>query len=272
MDFIVIAILSLILRCEKRPMPFVLVATFTSAFQISRLYLPGSDTVGFVLWLVTVMLACVCAFPKLKGLKLFTAFSLFLLLSGGLSLLLTLLFKALGRPTLPEGMTKGSGGVIPLCVCLFSGFVAHILKKLFLALGRRIKRKSKDQVAVLGVTSGEKTVELSAYRDSGNLLREPISGLPVIILGRENMEKIVPEGLRSVFFSEKDSDRVSLSDARRVRIIPIMPVGTGGARILFGYVPDKITLNGKEVKACIALDKGNTSFGGCEALLPSALI
>jgi sigma-E processing peptidase SpoIIGA len=271
MDLIVIAAVSLVMKCEKRPIAFALVACFTSAFQISRLYLPGSDAVGFILWLVTAMLACVCAFPRLRGIKLFVAFSLFLLISGGLSLLLTILFKAIGRPTLPEEMTKGSGGVIPLCVCLFSGFVARLLKRVFSALGKRLKGRSGSRVATLGVTSGEKTVEFSAYRDSGNLLREPISGLPVIILGSKNMEKILPEGLRSVFFSEKDSDRISLSDASRVRIIPIMPVGTGGARILFGYVPDRITLDGKEVRACIALDKGNASFGGCEALLPSVL-
>ena len=91
--------------------------------------------------------------------------------------------------------------------------------------------------------------------------------------GIEKMKKIVPDSLHSVFFSSKNSfDEPSLSDARRVRIIPIMPVGAGGARILFGYVPDKIMLDGSEVSACIALDTGSSKFGGCEALLPNCLI
>ena len=271
MDLMVFTLVAIVMKLDKRPLAFLMASCFTSAFQISRVYLPGSQVIGFLLWLTVVTVSCTTAFPKLKKRRFLLAFSLFMIFSGLLSILLMLLFRTIGTPELPEAMGKGSGGVIPLCICLFSAFAAKMLKKPLSLLLKKIGKGKKLLTATLAVTSNGQTLVLSAYKDSGNLLREPIGGLPVIIVGRENMEKIVPNGLRSVFFSEKDSSHVSLSDAKRVRIIPIMPVGSGGAQILFGYVPDKITIDGKEVGACIALDKGNARFGGCDALLPNCL-
>ncbi len=269
MDFLLFVLLSLVLRAKKKPLRLFMAATITAALPIAQMLLPGNEILSFVILMITSFTACAIAFENFGFIKLSLSFVLFSLLSSVISELLTKLYLYLGDLTLVPENTGGSGGIIPLAVCVG----ASALSALFSYIIKRVKKRKKTLKTTLTVISDQITVEMSAYCDSGNLLREPVGGLPVIITGMEKMKKIVPDSLHSVFFSSKSSfDEPSLSDARRVRIIPIMPVGAGGARILFGYVPDKILLDGSEVSACIALDTGSSKFGGCEALLPNCLI
>lgn len=115
--------------------------------------------------------------------------------------------------------------------------------------------KSKKTVTVCFEAGGEKT-ELSALVDSGSLVREPISSLPVVIVSY----KALPEINSGIKFEEKQL---------RIRMIPIKSVG--GEKLLTGYVPDKISIDGKEVSAVIAIDKENESFGGHGGIVPSCL-
>ncbi len=269
MDLLIFLLVAAVLRAKKKIPRLFVAAIVTAALPIAQMFFPGNSGISFVISIITSFTACVIAFEGLGFIKLSFSFVLFSTLSTVISELLTKLYIYLDKFSFVAEPSKGSGGIIPLVICggatILSGIVSYIAK--------RIKKRKKTLKTTLTVISDGKAVEMSAYCDSGNLLREPIGGLPVIITGMEKMKNIVPESLHNVFFLSKSSlNEPSLSDAKRVRIIPIMPVGTGGARILFGYVPDKILLDGSEVRACIALDTGSSRFGGCESLLPNCLI
>ena len=267
-DLILLLALAVILRAKKRLLPIFAAATLTAAIPIVQLMLPGNAVVSFIIRLAASFLACFIAFEGTSVIKLSVAFALFSSLSSLVAELLSRLYPMLDSLSFISE-AGGSGGIIPLAVCLGASVLGACVSK---ALAGTKKRRRKQRV-VLNVISDQKSVEMSAYCDSGNLLREPIGGLPVIITGSAKMKTIVPESLHNVFFSSKSAPyEPSLSDARRVRIIPIMSVGSVGARILFGYVPDRILIDGVEVSACIALDSTSESFGGCDALLPNALI
>ena len=268
MDILIFLLVSCILRAQKSFVRFFAASLVTAAFPISQLFFSGNDTVGFFLGLLTSFAACMIAFYDSGFFKISLSFAIFTILSSTISEALTYLYKYLDSIAVMPEIKNGSGGIIPLTVCIASAALAWILGLLI----KKLKGKTGALTTTISVFSDGKSVELSAYCDSGNLLREPAGGLPVIITGREQMENILPKSLHSVFFSSKNIGEPTLSDARRVRIIPIMPLGAGGARILFGYVPDKILLGGEEVSACIALDTCNSKFGGCEALLPNSLI
>lgn len=268
MDLLLFLIVSLILRGEKKLGRFLVASTVTASFPITQLIFPGNEKISFFIGLLAVFAACMIAFYNSRFIKISLAFVLFSLLSSALSEGLVALYKYLDSLKLLPEIKGGSGGIIPLIVCIFSLVLSWVLSRTV----KFFKKRVTPLKTTLTVCSDGKKVEMSAYCDSGNLLREPVGGLPVIITGRVQMENIIPKSLHSVFFSSKGIGEPTLSDARRVRIIPIMPLGAGGARILFGYVPDKILLGDKEVNACIALDNGSSKFGGCEALLPSSLI
>ncbi len=268
MDILLFLLVSVVLRTKKRIPRFFAASVLTAAFPITQLLFPGNVTVGFFLGLLTTFCACMIAFYESGFVKTALSFVVFSLLSSITSEALVHLYKYLDSTTVLPEIKNSSGGIIPLVVCIASAAVSWLISLII----KGLKKKVSPLKTTLTVLSDGKSVEMSAYCDSGNLLREPVGGLPVIITGREQMENIVPKSLHSVFFPSKGMGEPTLSDARRVRIIPIMPLGAGGARILFGYVPDNILLGGENVNACIALDPGNSKFGGCEALLPSSLI
>ena len=268
MDILLFLLVSVVLRTKKKITRFFAASVLTAAFPITQLLFPGNATVGFFIGLLTTFCACMIAFYESGFIKTALSFVIFSLLSSLTSRALVCFYKYLNSITVLPEIKNSSGGIVPLAVCVASAAVSWMLSLII----KRLKKKVSPLKTTLTVLSDGKSVEMSAYCDSGNLLREPVGGLPVIITGREQMENIVPKSLHSVFFRNKSLGEPTLSDARRVRIIPIMPLGAGGARILFGYVPDKILLCGENVNACIALDPGNSKFGGCEALLPNSLI
>jgi len=268
MDLLLFLLVSLVLRSEKKFFGFLIASAVTASFPITQLIFPGNEQISFFIGLLAVFAACMIAFYNSGFIKISLAFAIFSLLSSVTSEGLLSLYKYFDSVAeLPE-IKSGSGGIIPLAICIFSLILSWIITNTV----KVFKKKVVPLKTTLTVFSDGRGVEMSAYCDSGNLLREPVGGLPVIITGRQQMENIIPKSLYSVFFSSKGIGEPTISDAKRVRIIPIMPLGAGGAHILFGYVPDKILLGGEEVSACIALDSVNSKFGGCEALLPNSLI
>ncbi|MBE6618374.1 MAG: hypothetical protein E7626_01155 [Ruminococcaceae bacterium] len=245
-----------------------LAALVSAGVSILLCTFAGNTLFSFFIHISAVLLACFICFDKLPALRFGSIYALFLVLEAGLSFALTKLFSLI-NDNFEVKQASGSGGIIPIALCAISVLLSGIVSRVF----SRIKRKRMPKSAIVTVFSGESKTVMSAYCDSGNLLREPMGGLPVIITGAGKMHSIVPPELYGVFFaSEKCLGESTLDGARRLRIIPIMPVGTGGARVLFGYVPDRVLVDGREVEVCIALDTGNDSFGGYDSLLPSALI
>ncbi len=61
--------------------------------------------------------------------------------------------------------------------------------------------------------------------------------------------------------------RVKAADpALRIRAVPL--TGFGGERVLFGVVPEKLAIAGRETEAVVALDPGEGTYGGADAIVP----
>lgn len=98
-----------------------------------------------------------------------------------------------------------------------------------------------------------KTVRLYLKADTGNALREPFSGLPVLVCRAEALQDILPEEIGR--FSETGG--VSASAARGLRLIPFESVG--GAGVLPAFRPEKVTVEktGQELPCYIAVLRQN---------------
>jgi len=100
---------------------------------------------------------------------------------------------------------------------------------------------------------GGRAITLTALVDTGNDLRDPVSGLPVIVVDLNSLSEIIPGELTAFFTSTWDSVPGELRETlfqRRLRLIPYKNVsGTGG--ILPGFKPDFLILrekNGREAQ------------------------
>lgn len=108
-----------------------------------------------------------------------------------------------------------------LLACISAAYLIVILtEKLFLS-----RSKERDLFDLTIFTSG-KTITIKGLSDTGNNLKEPFSGAPVIICDAEMVEKIHPG-----------------PDSLNIRIIPCLTVT--GEGMLEAFRPDEVIISGK---------------------------
>ena len=88
---------------------------------------------------------------------------------------------------------------------------------------------------------------IKGFLDTGNSLKDSITGLPVIIIGRNVAESILSD-------AEKFLELTSCVE--KLKIIPYHTVD-GKNSILPAFKPDKVTLNGNEIDVIVAVSKEN---------------
>ena len=166
----------------------------------------------------------------------------------------------------PQGETADSASVW-LFVILAS------LSGIFALLGGNfLKKKGLRQRGFLEIEYQGKKVSVSCLCDSGNLLREPISGLPCVIVEVDALGDVFSASFRA---SVKKGDIISLSsrDASRIRMVPAR--SASGDSLLFGMRVDCLRIDmGKgatEVEAYLVFSAESISADGVKALVPSEL-
>lgn len=97
----------------------------------------------------------------------------------------------------------------------------------------------------LTVVCGSRAVRFSAVVDTGNVLAEPLSNLPVIVAEKAAL--------------------CGLEEGRSMRCVPFASVGGEGR--LYAFLPDRIRIDGREYDACIAVYDGSLCPEG-HALIP----
>ncbi len=144
-------------------------------------------------------------------------------------------------------------------------------------LGRISKRAAICKEAHVTITNGGASVRLKALPDSGNLLHEPISGRPVMIVRGEAVKCIFEPSLFEILVSRANEGALESLPREyigKIRVIPVSGVTDDG--VLLAYRPDTVTIEirgGSKCRDCmIALSSANGKFGGCDAILPSEFI
>lgn len=92
-----------------------------------------------------------------------------------------------------------------------------------------------------------KSVSLTGLLDTGNDLRDPVSGLPVIVVDLDSLRGILSGEAMAFFSSRWDSladDLVYDPMARRFRLIPYCGI-SGKRGVLPGFIPDRVFVGKK---------------------------
>ena len=180
---------------------------------------------------------------------------------------MTALYALLNRLDLPLAgdNAENSSLLIFLIIAILSG-LATMKGGRFLGFAKKTR-----YVTVCAELFGN-VVTLRALVDTGNLLREPISGRSVIVANRARILAVLPQTLAKALKSP--SPETWLSDARYATRIRLIPTHTAaGEKMLPAIVPDKLTLtDGRETYpadyliAPAPMEETNTDFDAVIAM------
>ena len=153
---------------------------------------------------------------------------------------------------------------IPIMIIAASGILIFMIK----ALKDRAGCKSlKIKIFLSG-----KCTSFDALCDSGNLLRDPFSSAPVILVSHEVLTPLLPHKTIKAML---ENDESITAENLKIRLIP--QCSANDSRLLCAFFPDRITVSSKkrsvDAKCLIAVSPHhNTYFAGFAATAPSILI
>lgn len=94
-----------------------------------------------------------------------------------------------------------------------------------------------------------KQVKAKALIDTGNLLKDPISSNPVIVIQKNILEEILPryilENTESIISGRSDELKIEEIYLSRFRIIPFSSLGKQNGMLL-GFRPDEVIIQNEE--------------------------
>ena len=154
---------------------------------------------------------------------------------------MTALYSLLNRIRLPLDNTQENSGSI-----LIFALIAALAGLATVQGGRFLGFSKKSKYITVTAELFGKTVTLRALVDTGNHLREPISGRSVIVADRERILASLPLSL-SAALQSPCADKW-LSDERYATHIRLVPASTAaGKQMLPAILPDRLLLtDGKE--------------------------
>lgn len=134
------------------------------------------------------------------------------------------------------------------------------------------------ETAEVRVRSGGREAVFSALVDSGNTLRDPVTGTPVLIAEPEAVRPVLPPAIRGLFDRSSVKSPSELMEvlsgteyAVRFRLIPFRAVGTESG-LLIAFRPDRIEIAGKPAKGMlIAFSPNELSEGAGYCALVGAV-
>lgn len=149
---------------------------------------------------------------------------------------MTALYAMLNRLNLPLESLQGDGISVWLFAILSAvAGVATFRGGAFLGLSRKTKT-----VCVRAVLFGKETT-LTAMVDSGNLLRDPVSGKSVIVAEAARLVGVLPPDLLHACQSGDCTAWLScVEQAKKTR--PIVAETAAGEKLLLAIVPDSLTI------------------------------
>lgn len=258
MDFLSLFITGKLTHSSVRPIRLTISAVIGALYATLSVIFDSGDIYSRGLWFAAFIFCALtmCRISYSLGPK--RLLPVFLAVNLGLGGLMSILFGAARRSGLVTDRSDGASPLMFLLFMLISGAVSLLYGRLRVFGGKR--REVSSRITLLGETAGARLL-----CDSGNLLCDPISSKPVIILAPKIFGDRLPLELRT---GETDIGALSGSLCTKLRLIPAQ--GVTGSRLLVGIVPDEVLVDGNEVDAIIALADG--SYDGCDGIIPEELI
>lgn len=272
-DFLVLFLSGYFLHLKRRLFRLVLSSLLGGIYGVLIL-LPALSWRGtLVIHFLMALCLCLVAYAPV-GRRMF--FSLLLSFFGAALLLggvLTAFYGFLATIFDVSGTNAAVAGRKAELFLLYATLSALVI----FGCGRALAKKKRRREMMVEVWEGGKSMTFCSLVDSGNLLSDPLSGRPVILLRRQEALTLFPQEALAILEKNVDESRLPMHLRRKIRVIPAR--GAVGEQLLLGFLPDDIYLYGREceknkyaVDAILAIAApGKEDFGGCAGLLPASL-
>ena len=249
-----------------------LFAALGAVYAVAALFMETSGVVAFLVDCAVCFLMCVGTFAskKQQTLRVFLPFLVYFGVSFAVGGAMSGMAALLSHIELPIAKNEGEVSTGLFFLLAAAGGISTFL------WGRLTHRRAGQTRARLRVGIGDLAVSLCAMVDTANLLTDPISGKPVVIVKRAAMERLLPPHLAATLAREDISALGELApvDARRVRLLRANSVT--GEGLLFAVSPDWALLDSGKGESAVELLLApaalHVGFDECEALLPAELI
>lgn len=273
MDYLCLYICARILHRRIRLWRLITAATLGGVYSVLSLFIVVNPVLALIIDIATCALMCFIAyFERARGLpSLLLATFLFIgisMMTGGC---MTAIFNLLNRLDLPLGSLSGDG--ISTYLFAILALVAGIIS---LKGGQAISRHSSVKECKLLMRLCGNDFELLGLSDSGNLVRDPISGKAVIFVDRNTIEK----KMSLKFMDDYQKGKLNSScDCRGLRLIAINTAS--GKAIAVAASPDSLEAEitdrrGKtrrvKLDALISPSPHQISQSGYGAIVPSEIL
>ncbi len=180
------------------------------------------------------------------------------------------------------GMAYGFNGSISNGIVYFKGFsfrllaAACMLATILARLIRESLRNTKFREGLLyplKITFQNRAVIVDAYLDTGNMLYDTCSGMPVIIIQYRSISHILPDGLSICLFTKRYDITAEAAHKYSIHLLPFKSIGKADS--IYSIRPDSVEIfknnAWKRVDAILGVSKTELS-DGFEALLHPLLL
>ena len=138
-------------------------------------------------------------------------------------------------------------GAYPIKIALIGGLVAFVVLQISFRIVKT-KFSKKDMIFDVQVVINEKIVKVKALLDTGNLLKDPITGFPVIVVEHKSLRGVIPEKILNNLdnilggdIDELTKDEQFSKTISRFRMIPFSSLGKQNG-LLFGIKADCVNI------------------------------
>jgi sigma-E processing peptidase SpoIIGA len=261
MDFLTLFTVGSLLRRRVKTLRLVLSSALGGAYGVASCFMGGPLIFRLLINLAVSVIMCHIAFEKRIMPVLAAFYGGGCLLGGMLTALYSLITTSSIDPSAFGRDGVSPSGDLPLG---WTAVVASVMTVAVIAGGRKLKKRRDAFDVTVTVSRPHASVTLSGICDSGNLLREPLTDRAVIIVERNAFLSTLKSDETKYFTEPIMTEDTPL---RSLRIIPCDSVG--GHRILLGYIPESLSIDGRQVDCVLAM--GECGFDGRQALVPSVL-
>ena len=162
--------------------------------------------------------------------------------------------------SLLAGADPLGGSVAPLTWRVFALSFAVCYAVVSLLFRRRAKREARIVRPVVIRFAGREA-RLPGWRDSGNDLHDPVTGLAAAVADRRALRSLLPD-----LPDDPVAAFEQLRGATACRLLPYRAVGAGG--LLLAFRPDAVEVDGKREDLLVALSPTPVGDGAGQIILP----
>ncbi len=246
MNYIIIYATGIVVKSEIKQWRILIAssigAIYTIAMYISTIPIYSNFIMKLILSLVIIYVAFIPKNIK-KTLKILLIFYLVSFVFGGCIFALMYIIT----PKLAKIKNGVFVGTYPIKIALIGGIISFVIIQISFKMVKN-KISKKDVIYNIEIIINNKKTEVKALLDTGNLLKEPITGMPVIIVEHKSLNKIVPTEILNNLNKIIGGDTYELLENEefskiisRFRMIPFSSLGKQNG-LLLGLKADSINI------------------------------